>query len=70
MTKKATLETAKRIYPYRIERKCGETCDGHMRPVGMMLTIDPPLFPHRCNKCGRQENFQTNYPHIEYRDAP
>ncbi len=33
---------------------------------GIMLTVDPPLYPHECPRCGVTENLEGIYPRIEH----
>lgn len=37
-------------------------CEGMMAPTGEMLTVNPPLFKHRCIKCGDVKFLPRNYP--------
>lgn len=38
---------------------CGQ---GQVLPVGTVLLSMPPIYPHRCNKCGQPYNFPHRYP--------
>lgn len=59
-------EIRERLYPFRVDKSCEVCGEGRMRSTGMMLTIDPPLYPHVCNRCGDGEEFRSVYPTIEY----
>ena len=46
-------------------------CYGKLEYDGMtMLTSNPPLYPHKCWKCGHVENLDNTYPRIETTYAP
>lgn len=48
--------------------KCGK---GHMRPTDLMLTSNPPQYPHRCDNCDAHQNFFRCYPYVvSTRGAP
>jgi len=41
--------------------------------TGMIITTNPPsfvsvsqTFNHKCNKCGHGDNYDKNYPYIDY----
>lgn len=57
------------LIPYRVELICD--CGGQMLPTGVILLSDPPQYPHRCNKCGKEETcWDSKYPYIEYKEKP
>lgn len=60
--------TVKAKYPVSVDYRCDKCNEGFMRSTGITLTMNPPLFPHKCSKCGHVENFHEVFPHIEYRD--
>lgn len=41
-------------------------CGGQMKATGIMLTVDPPLYPHKCTLCGAVENLDERYPTIRW----
>lgn len=51
---------------YEVVFICDSCEEGHMWTDNTMLTVDPPLYPHTCNKCGHQANYDKVYPGIEY----
>ena len=57
-----------RIYvvPVMVVLRCD--CGGEMKPTGTVLTVHPPLFPHRCEKCGHETTAKRDYPRIEYEE--
>ena len=48
-----------------IDYKCDkEGCDGHMRHNGDTLMGNPPIYPHKCDKCGAENRFSgKKYPY-------
>jgi len=47
----------------QVDKAC--TCTtGRMRYNGLALLTDPPQFPHKCNSCGKEENYLNVYPHL------
>jgi hypothetical protein len=42
---------------------CGE---GNMKPTNMVLTSNPPQYPHVCDKCGATQTFCRTYPYVRY----
>lgn len=55
-----------------VHMKCNKCGNGLMLKDGnIILTTDPPKYPHKCNNCGYQENYFVTYPYqklvpIEY----
>lgn len=41
-------------------------CNVEMEFGGVTLTTYPPLYPHRCPKCGTTQNLNNCYPCISY----
>lgn len=47
--------------------KCDECGEGLMEPHGnIVLSVDPPLYPHKCNNCGHVENYRVGYPYTRF----
>lgn len=61
--------TAEAMHAVQVDYRCDWCRKGHMRPTGVMLTVNPPLFPHRCDndQCLKVENLDRTYPLIEHR---
>jgi len=47
-----------RTYNVRLYCDCGGTMDWN----NITLTVNPPLFPHFCSDCNRQETLTDVYP--------
>jgi hypothetical protein len=60
------MEEIQDVKMVRVDYKCPECETGYLRPTGMVLTVNPPLFPHMCDNpnCGYGETFNVNYPRI------
>ena len=54
------------LRPVRVDYKCDKCGAGYMRPTGVLLTSNPPQFPHRCNNCDAHQNFTEKYPTVRY----
>ncbi len=60
------MKTAKKMQAVTVDYNCDECQIGKMRFDGIVLTSNPPQYPHQCNKCGHAQTFFEHYPHIEY----
>ncbi len=43
-------------------------CGEEMKFEGRVLTTFPPLYPHRCNSCGKSEIMKKVFPGIGYEE--
>ena len=44
--------------------KCDKCENGLMERSGNMIFMsEPPLYPHKCNNCGYEENYPICYPY-------
>jgi hypothetical protein len=51
-----------------IDYVCDACGEGTMERFGpIVLTSNPPLFEHKCNKCGASQFFNMTYPATGYR---
>lgn len=39
-----------------------------MQPTGIMLTSNPPVWEHKCNKCELRSNLDAKYPYFKYQE--
>lgn len=53
------------VKPFLVIKKCLK-CKIEMKPTGLSLLSSPPQFPHKCPRCGYEENFSKVYPCLEY----
>lgn len=45
-----------------------QRCGGILEFGGIVLTSNPPQYPHECRVCGHIESLDRAYPTIEYHD--
>jgi len=61
-------EITRDVQMVQIAYQCDECGEGLMiRKDNVMFTIDPPQFPHKCNKCGFEAILTSSYPAMGYR---
>lgn len=47
-----------------VHMKCDKCQNGLMEPDGnIILTTEPPLYPHKCNNCGCTESYTFRSPY-------
>ena len=61
-------EKYKNVTTFRVSYACDvELCLGELLPTGNSDTnCKPPLYQHKCNKCGAIQVFEKIYPQIIY----
>jgi predicted SprT family Zn-dependent metalloprotease len=59
-----TGEQFQEVRSYKVSYIC--ECKGEVLPTREMLMSNPPQFPHKCNKCGKEYVFDKKYPYIAY----
>jgi len=57
------------VKTFMVSKLCDKCEDGTMSPTGIMLTSNPPQYPHKCKTCGAVANLQERYPKIVYERA-
>lgn len=64
-----TVIPPKKLVELMARAMCDKCNSGELIAVpNVTLTYDPPLYPHRCNKCDNAENLRAPYPHSEYQE--
>lgn len=53
-------EVKREVKTYIVYANC--ECGGTFKPINMCLMSYPPQYPHKCNKCGKEEFFNCTYP--------
>ena len=48
----------------QVDERCPVCHEGWMRPTGVVLTSNPPQYPHKCTKCGYEQIYQVRYPYV------
>lgn len=63
-------EIETRVIPYKIKAMCPLCPTGEYFPTGQTYATNPPLFEHKCNKCGKCIRVRgKQYPEIIYKEA-
>ena len=58
-----TYKNARVVY---VECYC-DICGGEMKAdTAVVLAVYPPLYPHKCSKCGATKDLREMYPTIKY----
>ncbi len=62
------IESTK-IQMFTDKYRCDECGEGFMERTGVVLTSNPPQYPHVCDKCGTEKTFTgIHYPCQNYRE--
>lgn len=48
----------------QVDERCPVCGQGWMRPTGIVLTSNPPQFPHKCTNCDYKQTYSVRYPYI------
>lgn len=54
------------LRPVQVKYVCDVCGEGEYLPTGIMLTSNPPQFPHECDSCGDSQTFTEKYPTVRY----
>ena len=62
------MEERNEVKIVKVDFKCPQCPDGHLRPTGTVLTSYPPQYPHMCDSvnCDYGQTFSLTYPYIDY----
>jgi hypothetical protein len=60
------MENRTEVKTFKVSYICDNCGEGEMIDTGVVLTRNPMLYKHRCNKCFDVQNFPVNYPIIRY----
>ena len=58
------MPEVRQIQTSQVDEKCPVCQQGYMRPTGIILTSQPPLFEHKCTNCNYKQNYTVRYPYI------
>ena len=56
-------QEVKKVEVVMVDEKCPQCNKGYMRPTGIVLTSNPPHYPHKCNKCGYEQTYGNTFPY-------
>ena len=60
-------EVTNEVRVVKVVMKCdAPKCKGEMTPGNIVLTSNPPQYPHSCNVCNTSRTFWVIYPQIRY----
>jgi hypothetical protein len=59
-------ERCVKVRTVKVEYVCDACGQGTMKPTGFVYDILPPDYLHKCNKCGKSDCFNKDYPYIRY----
>ena len=60
------MESRRLVEAVEVVLFCDE-CGEKMQHTGMILTSEPPWYPHKCPDCGLLKNYRKKYPYVEYK---
>jgi len=58
------------VKTFGVDYICDDCNSGLMEYTGTMLTVNPPLFQHKCNSCGSVKNLSQKYPNTIIERVP
>ncbi|MFW6311365.1 MAG: hypothetical protein ACOC1K_03930 [Nanoarchaeota archaeon] len=58
------MPEVRNVQSQQVDERCPVCKEGWMRPTGVVLTTQPPQYPHKCNKCNYEQTYQVRYPYI------
>lgn len=47
----------------QVDERCPICKNGWMRPNGIVLTTNPPQYPHQCTSYNYQQTYSVKYPY-------
>ena len=53
----------RKVEVVQVDEKCPTCGTGYMRPTGIVLTSNPPQYPHKCTNCGYEQTYPQKYPY-------
>lgn len=59
-------ENRNKVAVYNIEYICDKCGVGNMIFKNIVLTSNPPKYPHKCIHCGNEQILLKQYPALEY----
>jgi len=57
-------ESTQKVDTYEVEYLCDD-CGVPVDSTGMIFTVCPAIYEHKCSKCNRIYNFGISYPYIK-----
>jgi len=64
------MEQEKKVESYTVRYICDDDeCNGIVVFSGVVLTMYPPLYVHKCENCGKSYNLRNQYPYMTYKEV-
>ena len=60
------VRTRHEVIGVRSRYFCDHCGDGELFHTGEVLTVYPPLYPHRCDNCGKDSSLDRPYPYEHF----
>ena len=57
------MPEVRKVKVQQMDEKCPICQQGWMRPSGIVITGDPPLFQHKRTACGFHNSYNVRYPY-------
>ena len=58
------MPEVRQVQTHQVDERCPVCGNGWMRPTGIVLTSNPPQYPHKCTVCDYQQTYSARYPYI------
>ena len=58
------MQEVRNVNSRQVDFRCPECQNGWMRPSGIVLTSNPPQYPHTCTSCSYKQTFGVRYPYV------
>lgn len=58
------MPEVRQVQTHQVDERCPICGQGWMRPTGIVLTTDPPQYPHKCTNCNYGQTYSVSYPYI------
>jgi transposase-like protein len=60
------MPEVRNVQTQQVDERCPVCGQGWMRSTGIVLTSNPPLYPHKCTSCNYQQTYSVQYPYMIY----
>lgn len=58
------MTEVRKVQATQVDERCPKCGQGWMRGTGIVLTSNPPQYPHKCTNCGYTQTYGVQYPYI------
>lgn len=60
------MEIKTEVKTFEVDMICDDCKRGKMRNNGICYPMNPPLYPHFCTNCNKQESYHFTYPYTTH----